>query len=358
MAPPPPDPTPALLALLATTLTALAHSTALLAPTATLPTPATPLAAPPNPLHVLRDAAALTKAHTTKISLLAITAPFTPSALRKVVAELAATCLPAMLSAVHICAQQHTTWGELMQSEVQARVRRVLRELQLLLEEVRALASGQAHGARGGRDSLSSAGVVWEACDALVELAALGVAGLAVQKAEEWRATLRDAIEELREWAEGEDMETEGHDELLDEGDEGVEGDREGLLEEIFNAANSLPKERVELKVLVGVAEGKLKRVVLLYNALIKRRLRTFAGGEGSVERLDKTMGCLRRIPHLVDELASCFYDLDEAQAEAMLERCTSEAKRAALVMELGWSAEKREDEFTAWSHKWLDAIG
>ena len=251
-----------------------------------------------------------------------------------------------------------------MEAEVKARVRRVLRELQMLLEEVRSLALGNAPGGvRGGagRDSLSSTGLVWEACDALTELGVLGIAGLAVRKAEEWRDTLKDAIEEMREWAEGEDTDTEGHDELLDDADEGVDGDRDSLLEEIFNAANSLPKDRVDLKVLVGVAEGKLKRVVLLYNALLKRRFKTFVGGgegdETNVDRLDAAMGSLRCIPHQVDELASCFYDLDEARAKAMLEKCTNEARTAALVMESSWSAEKKEDEFTAWSKKWIDAV-
>ncbi|KAK5128276.1 hypothetical protein LTR85_002943 [Meristemomyces frigidus] len=354
--------------LLITTLALLAQFTTYLAPTSTLPPPTTPISNPPNPLHVLRDAARLVKAHTTKISLLAINKPFTPSAIRKVLNELTATCLPAMMSAVQICEQERTTtWGGLMGGEVRARVRRVFREMEMLLQEVLSIAAGGNEAgaiSSSRRDSLSSTGVVWESCDALIELEKLGIAGLAVQKAEQYRDTIKDAIEELREWTEGEDTDTEGHDALLDENDEAVEGDTESL-EDLFNAANSMPRDRPELKQLVEEAGGLLKKVVLLYNAVIKRRLRTFkerGNGEGEgegegVERLDQAMLSLRRIPHQVDELASCFYDLDDARAKEMLAKCINEAKTAARVMEKRWE-DGAADEFTAWSRKWKEAVG
>jgi len=343
--------------LTTSTLTLLAQYNSFLAPTATLPVTAH-VDDPPNPLHILRDSAKLVKAHTTKISLLAINKPFTPSAIRKVLNELTAQCLPAMMSAVQLCDQSKPSWSGLMAVEVQARVRRVFKEMETLLEELRSVSQGNANAGR--RNSLSSTGVVWESCDALIELDKVGVAGLAVEKAQQYRDTIKDAIEELREWAEGEDPDNEGHDALLDENDEGVEGDTESL-DDLFNAANSMPKDRPELKKLVGEADGKLKKVALLYNALIKRRLKTFKGtdekdGSASTAILDETMQCLRRIPHQIDELASCFYDLDEERAKNMLLKCVNEAKTAAQVMEKSW--DDVEDEFTVWSGKWKDAIG
>lgn len=346
--------------LITTTLALLVQFNTYLTPASTLP-PSEPIENPPNPLHVLRDAAKLVKAHTTKISLLAINKPFTPSAIRKVLNELTATCLPAMMSAVQICEQEKATLGSLLSGEVQARVRRVFREMEMLLEEVRSIAAGNAGAHR--RDSLSSTGVVWESCDALIELEKLDVAGLAVQKAEQYRDTVKDAIEELREWMEGEDPDNEGFDELLDENDEAVEGDTDSV-DDIFNAANSMPKDRPELKKLVEDAGGKLKKVVLLYNALIKRRMKAYNGSKkradgqkADVEKLDETMQCLRRIPHQVDELASCFYDLDEGRAKEMLAKCLKEATTAASVMEKNWD-DGADDEFTTWSKKWKDAVG
>ncbi|TKA65358.1 hypothetical protein B0A55_10969 [Friedmanniomyces simplex] len=227
-----------------------------------------------------------------------------------------------------------------MALEAQSRVRRVYKEFATLLHEILALSHGQGQGnnSKTHTSSLSSTALVWETCDALIALATLGISGLAVQKAEEYRETVRDAIEELRQWAAGEDQETEGHDVLLDEGDEGVEGDRSSLVEEMFHAANSLPGDRVELRGLVEEAGGRLKRVVLLYTAVVKRRLRTFEtrGGNG-------------------EALAGCFYDLDEERARAALGKCVEEAVGVATVMRDDWSG--KNDEFTAWSVKWRDAV-
>ena len=245
-----------------------------------------------------------------------------------------------------------------MGREVQARVRRVFREIEMLLREVRSIAAGNSEsGAR--RDSLSSTGVVWESCDALIELESMGVVGLAMQKAEQYRETLKDAIAELHEWREGGDLAFEGrNDGLLDPEDEGVDGDRDSL-EDIFNAANSMPKDRPGLKALVEEAEKKLKKVGILYQAVEKRRIKTLkisAGEEEGILRLDELMLHLKRIPHQVDELASNLYDLDEDAAKETLEKCVSEAKAAGARMELGWDG--KEDEFSIWLQKWNGAIG
>ena len=304
------------------------------------------------------------KAHVTKLSLLAINKPFTASAVTKVIRELTGTCLPALISAVQICEQEKSTWGGFMGREAQHRVRRVFKELESLLQEVRNIAQGSGAGFRGNRDSLSSTGVVWESCDALLELKKLGLAGLAVQKAEQWRDTIKDAITELQEWKEGEDLDTEGQkDALLDSDDEAVEGDTDSI-EDMFNAANSMPADRPELKQLVEEAMEKLKKIGILYQALIKRRLKSYtseagdqkAGKQSSAEYLDSIVTNMRVMPHMVDELASTFYDLDEEQAKSALERCLIKARDTAALAELTYSG--AEDEFTVWSKKWKEAIG
>ncbi|KAK4619313.1 hypothetical protein CLAFUW4_11668 [Fulvia fulva] len=308
---------------------------------------------PPNPLRVLRDSASLLKAHTTKVSLLAINKPFTPSAITKVLRDLTSTCLPAMMSAVQICTQEKASYSTLVEKEVQARVSRVFREMENLLNELQSIANGGSAPAR--RDSLSSTGVVWESCDALIELEKMGLAGLAVKKAEQYRDAVKDAIEELQEWKEGEDLDNEGVDELLDGDDEGIDGDAD-LMEDIFNAANSLPKDRPELKELVEQAEGKLKKIVLLFNALIRRRLKPFEDGEkGKVKALDAVVEMLRSVQKDVDDLANCFYELNEEDVKVALETCVGHAKEACKIAKL---KDGKEDEFTTWSQKWEEAIG
>jgi hypothetical protein len=345
--------------LLNSTLALVAQCNASLNPSPTAPD-AAPVANPPNALIVLRDSAKLLKAHTTKISLLAINTPFTPSAVRKVLTELSGTCVPAMMSAVQICEQQKATWGTFMGREAQLRVRGVCKEMAALLQEVQSVAQGNVPRRR---DRLHSTGVVWESCDALMELEKLGIAGLAVQKAEQYRDTIKDAIEELREWKEGEDLDSEGRDGLLDSDDEGVEGDRDSI-EDIFSAANSMPKDRPELAKRVEEADGKLKKIVLLFAALIKRRLKTYKGGvpgqaqasDPNMGRLDGAMESLRRLPHQVDELAGHFYDLDEEKVKEQMSKCVQEAIAAAEHVRLNWNGE--EDEFTAWSLKWKKVLG
>lgn len=255
--------------------------------------------------------------------------------------------------------------GALMQGEVRVQVRRVLGAWGEVVGCVGRMAEGrqkdEGNGKGKGKDEgpaegeraevLAATGVVWEACDALVKLCEGGIAGLVVRKAEEWRSVLLDAVEELKEW--GEDVEDD--DEDGPEGSDGGFGDED----DIFSAANKLGKEDKELKAVLDRSVKKLKMVGVLYQALIKRRLKTFPGGDAekkAIETLEGLMKLLRSIPEQVDDLASAFYDLDEEEAKKMLEKCCEEAKSAAGLVNQSWSG--ADDEFTAWAAKWEDALG
>lgn len=338
--------------LITSTLALLSQFSASLA----TPTATTRIENPPNPLRVASDAAKLVKAHTTKVSLLAINKPFTPSAICTVLKELSGTCLPAMMSAVQICEQEKSSWTGMMARELQIRVARVLKEMEMLLGEVQSTAAGKQATSR--RDSLRSTAVVWESCDALIELEKGGIAGLALQKAQQYQETVKDALSELKEWREGEDTDFEGQgDGLLDSDDEGVDGDKDSLELDIFNAANSMPKDRPELASLVVEAEGKLKKVTILYQALIKRRLKTLDQSPNSeaIAKLDSLMMRLKRIPPQIDDMVGKFYDLDEESAEQALVKVMTEAKNACQGVSTDWSGE--EDQFTPWLSQWTTAV-
>ena len=240
------------------------------------------------------------------------------------------------------------------------------------VRSVASAATGQQGGvgdaARGA--ILAATGVVWEGCDALVGLCEAGVVGLAVRRAEEWREVLLDAVVEMREWGEEAD----------EDGDEEDGGERSGEEEggfEVFGAANRLGKGDGELRALLEASVRKLKTVAVLYQALVKRRLKTFPppfasapsskdGGADAdaaasaaaqrVRTLDELMALLKSIPESVDELASAFYDLDGDEARALLKKCCDDAVRAATVVKQNWDG--KDDEFTAWSGKWKDAMG
>jgi len=308
---------------------------------------------PPNPLQVLRDSAKLLKAHVTKLSLLLLNKPFTPSALCNILREVTNVCLPAMMSAVEICSAD--IWGALIHHEVVARVRAVMREMEVCVAEVAdtAQAEDKSTGRRPSegksRDSLASTGVVWEACDAVIELESLDVGGLAIKRAEVYRDMIKDAIEELKEWGEDVDDDDEEDDIASDEDD----------VEDMFAAANKMPKDQPELRQLLDDSVGKLKKINMLYTAITKRRLKTFGPAAARqvvhVKTMDELVDRLKQLPEMVDELANSFYELDEDEAKTQLTAMITEAEEAIRLVKLSW--EGKEDEFTAWSTKWTEVI-
>lgn len=185
-----------------------------------------------NALSLAHDAAKLIKAHSTKLSLLIINAPFTPTAVTKVLSELASSALPALASAIEVCDSKIYT--KIASSELLYRVQKVLNEFGTLLKIVpldgKVLTPDQKNGPTGvsANGSLAQTGVVWQACDSLMDLQTQDIAGLIVKKAEQYRDTLKDAIEELHEWAEEEsdDEDDEGGEE--DAGSGSDEGDGKG----------------------------------------------------------------------------------------------------------------------------------
>ncbi|KAL1610435.1 hypothetical protein SLS60_002103 [Paraconiothyrium brasiliense] len=352
-----------LLDLTSTTLTLLRHFQSSLSATSTTDASIPP---PPDPLQALKACTTLLKSHTTTLSLLLLTPPLTPSAIITKIGDVSSGPLTGLVGA----AVAEGGLGALVQGEVRAQVRRLLGAWGEVVGCVKRLAERrQAHETAKGntkdegpteserQDVLAATGVVWEACDALIKLCDGGIAGLVVRKAEEWRSVLLDAVEELKEW--GDDVDE----------DEDEAGGSDGGFEdedEIFGAANKLGKGDKQLKEVLDNSVKKLKMVGVLYQALIKRRLKVFPGSAATgatnceaqkvnMATLEELMKLLRSIPEQVDDLASAFYDLDQDEAKAMLNKCSEEAKSAASLVKHSWT--NTDDEFTAWSAKWVDAI-
>ena len=176
---------------------------------------------------------------------------------------------------------------------------------------------------------------------------------------------IKDAIEELKEWEEGDveddddddDDDNDGQDEESDAASD--DQDDKDSIENMFSAANALPKDRPDLKKQLATADDKLKKVAMLYAALIKRRLKTFSPSAASIKvniaTLDRLITTLRELPESVDELASSFYDLDSVQVDQVTTKCLEKARYAAGLVKLNWDG--KEDEFTTWTDKWLDVM-
>ncbi|KAK8258070.1 hypothetical protein IWZ00DRAFT_33448 [Phyllosticta capitalensis] len=318
----------------------------------------TPLDDNIDPLALLRDSAKLLRAHTTKLSLLLINKPFTASAITKVLREVSSTVLPAMMGGVQLASQLVASQKlpALVEKEARARVRRILSAFSEEALEIKGMAErvldegnggGKEQDGREGRDTLSGTGVVWEACDALIEVEKSGVAGILVQRVEEWKATLLDAVEELKEWGEEADEDDDDDEEEYSDDDE---------FDDMFGG-DKMPKGNKELREQLEGTLKKTKTISVLYQALVKRRLKVVPKHTGiqTIETLDTLMEILERIPETVDEMASSFYDLDGEEAKEIFSKCCSDAVKASELVKQNWEA--KDDEFTAWSGKFQDAI-
>jgi hypothetical protein len=362
----------ALIEVTKTTQTLLIHFQSSLAPSTAPPSQpratsstATEL---PNPLDAVKASTTLLKSHTTTLSLLLLTPPLTPSALIAKIGDVNSGALSGMVAAASYVPQpgQKDELGNIMRTELRCQVRQLVGTWGDVLALVLRVAESRqgTHDRNGGpsesekQDVLSATGVLWEACDTLVKLCNDGVVGLVVKKATELRATLLDAIDELKEW--GDDIEGDDN-EAEDSGDE----------DDMFSASNKLGKDDKGMKVLLDNGVKKLKMVGMLYQALIKRRLKTYPAASASAitttakgvhsttsgpgPKLDELMMFLRAIPDTVDDLASAFYDLEEDEARRTLHKGCEEAKSAAQVVKQSWAG--MDDEFTAWSEKWTAAM-
>ncbi|KAF2761341.1 hypothetical protein EJ05DRAFT_473860 [Pseudovirgaria hyperparasitica] len=337
-----------------------------------------------NPLTILRDSGKLLHAHTTKLSLMIMNKPFGAKSMTAELKACVEKCIMGMMGAVDILScswhpispnsdnpgsadvSDQSIWGDMMIREARTRVARVIREMLVMVQELRTLTETEAgildspsSDAVSQRDNLSSTGVVWEACDSLVALEKLSLPGLAVMKATQYHQTLKDALAELKEWAE----EVDGDE--ADFSDEGF-SDEDDELDAIFGASKRLPKNDTALREQVERTNKKLSSIAVLYQALIKRRLKPFiftfppsAATEHTLlrrtKRLNQIIDELKSIPDEVDELAGALYELDGGSAEARLKNCIDMASEAAALAKLNWDGQ--EDEFTVWSGKWKGSV-
>lgn len=320
----------------------------------------------PESLALLNTASTLLKAQTTKLSLLLINDPFTPSAVKTMLSEIAAQSTPALAAAAQLCNPE--SYGKTMRDEARARTRRVLVELGHLVKEVQTRAAQRATSTSSSRDALASTGVVWAACDALANLQSLAIAGLYAQRTRDARATLDDAAAELREWRDDADDEGFESDEASDVAgaDDAFDSavfaaaaeDGGASLDRMLSAAHRLPSGRADLRALLDEALRRMRLVGTLYAAVAKRRFNVLKGESVTSENLsraDKAMAALARVPHVADEMAGRFYELDADGARDALGAMRARGETVCEVLRTNWAGS--EDEFTAWCSKWREAM-
>ncbi|OTA96249.1 hypothetical protein M434DRAFT_393096 [Hypoxylon sp. CO27-5] len=341
---------------------------------ATAPPSSSPTTDSIDSLSLAHDSATLIKAHTTKLSLLIINEPFTPSAISKVLRELVAGPIPALASAVQICdADKYTA---VARQDLAWRCYRVLKELKSLIEIIplngKVLPNAQKNGTKGDKGSMAATGVIWAACDDVILLKKLGFAGLLVQKVEEYRDTLKDILEELKEYSEEADD---------DEDDDGSSDADQALENEINNAVDQMQNTHISTQEMLDDLmnprhiprddpdkirerlESCMKRLrltTLLYTAIVKRRLKTIPRLPTSTQipvaqRLDEVLPLLKRLPHRFGEVACAFYELDRDAIDRAMDSCFFDAFAASEMLMKPWEGQR--DEFTDWAEKFQVSI-
>ncbi|RSL75889.1 hypothetical protein CEP51_010461 [Fusarium floridanum] len=306
-------------------------------------------------LALARDSSSLIRAHGTKISLLVINEPFTPSAVATVIRELVKGPIPGLASAAQAC--ETKLYTAVVRKELAFRAQKVLAELEKLLQKVpkdgKVLSGGNKDGGKG---SLALTGMLWSACDDVIGLATMGVGGFFVKKAEQWRDTLKDVMEEMKEWGDEEPDDDEDEDEVDDLADQlgDTSISKQDMLDDLMNSGGTIPKSDPDkIRPRLDSTLKRLRTVVLLYQAISKRRFKKLPKDttkSDMPQRLDKTTTVLEGLPDKFGDLAGAFYDLDPEEIDRLMEECFESAAAVGEVLKLGWMGEK--DEFTEWIEK------
>ncbi|KAK7707998.1 hypothetical protein SLS64_006820 [Diaporthe eres] len=327
-------------------------------------------------LALARDSATLVKAHATKVSLFIISEPFTPTAISTVLRQLIQEPIPAIASAVQLC--HADSYTKLIRRDLAWRCGRVLKETRELIQKIpkdgKVLPQDKRDGpssGKGGKGSIMATSVLWNVCDEVINFANLGVVGHLVHRAEHFRDTLKDVMEELKEWSEEQDEEDDDAD-GSDDADEGQDQDvqdladgvnnthisTQAMIDDLMNSNTVIPRDDPDkIRDRLDSTLRRLRLTVLLFQALIKRRLRTLpklplASQDDStvVSRLDEVLPLLRKMADRFNSLAVAFYDLDSAEITRLMDQCFFDAFAVSELLAKPWAGQK--DEFTDWVAK------
>ncbi|KAK2017479.1 hypothetical protein LZ32DRAFT_26469 [Colletotrichum eremochloae] len=317
-----------------------------------------------DPLPLARDSASLIKAHATKISVLIINEPFTPSAIIKVLRELVSGPIPGIATAAQACdAGRYTST---VRTDLSWKCYTVLRELRALVEKIpkdgKILSSAQKSGSAGtsGKGSMAATGVIWSACDEVTQFSNGGIGGCFVKKVEEFRATLKDVMEELKEWGEEEPDDEEDDDEDADDLDHdsalgSMMPSAQEMIDDMMSGQGAIPRDDPDkIRDRLESCLKRLRLTTLLYQAIIKRRLKALPelpyDNSDVPKRLDEAMRILRKLPHMFDELAGAFYELSPDEIDRVMALCFNEIVALSDLLKRPWAGET--DEFSEWAVK------
>ncbi|KAI4259734.1 MAG: hypothetical protein L6R42_004429 [Xanthoria sp. 1 TBL-2021] len=302
------------------------------------------------------------------------------------------------MTVYEICSSD--VYGNVTQNEVRNQLRDLVSAIRHLVDDMEGMAEfadteglKQFEESVGKReDILQVTGQVWSVCDRMLATAKVGIVGVAMDKAKEWEALIKDAIDELEGWdpdADDDfemDVDSEPEEgrsrqvisrEAVNEQQKGIDGVQgndmkhpiNGNDTELQSISQPPPTEHSQTTDIHG-AKAKtlkfLKLIKMLYPALRKRRISTYP----PFTRLDPTsslhpwhhvkqfsdmLAFCEDFSTATDDLADVLYDRAPNLVQGKMELMTTMACRCVDGVKKGWNEE--EDEFTEWSGKWIARV-
>jgi Grap2 and cyclin-D-interacting len=276
----------------------------------------------PSPLLLLNASAKTIKTQVTKLSLLTVTTPFTPSAIGKCLKPLNDSILPSLVTAALLTTPEAFTPS--FSIECLSLARAVLRDILALSRQVEARSNdGQPSKEPSDtkkKEITEATGRVWENCDEIVSFSDAGLPGFVVRKSQQWLELMKDAVKELTEW----DPEDEG-----DADDIFGDARSDDSAHEQSESEKQQSADRATIS--TGVKDQALKvlsRIPQSMHVVIKQRLAKWKPAVGDKlppstrSHLDLLLTRTRNVSELIDEAAEAMYMGD-------LELCLKKAGEA-----------------------------
>jgi Grap2 and cyclin-D-interacting len=324
----------------------------------------------PDALSSLRNASAVFKAQTTKLGLLLVNKPLTPSAIYTILDDVEKRVLPTFFGPSSYICSRKDIFGGVFTAEVSSILQKVFGTVGPLADAVEEVFKGS-----GNVDKdrvMLVVGKIYTACDVVTDLVNKGVPGVLLRKVNEWTALMEDAFAELKEWSEDIDEDS------CEDGDSGdddaeSEAERHEAIEELLaglsmGGSKRLPGHRSDLINLLTESLRRVDLIIKLCQATSKRRVKKFPfqtppfGSKDIEMKRTKDMTVLNGMVLAVeqmqcdlDELAAAFYDLNVDLVRTYITKLSRDAEAIAESSSTDWDG--REDDFTKWTQTWRKLI-
>ena len=263
-------------------------------------------------------------------------------------------CRSMCAEAIHgRCPQRTSLAGERVLSELQQLLQKIPNDGKILSESKR---EGFAKGEKG---SLPATGLLWSACDNVIDLSKMGVGGFFIQKVDQWRDILNDVMEEMKEWGDEEpdsDSDSDPDPDVNNLADQlGSQSlSAQAMLDSLMNSHQTIPSSDPDrIRPRLETSLKRLRLVTLLYQALTKRRLKKLPAlppqnPDSSVpSRLDEMAKVLAKLPDSFGDLACAFYELQPSEIDKTMDQCFLDAFAASELFAKDW--QDGRDAFSEW---------